>query len=166
MYNKGYTEALKLWLWYNYQCELYDSTICTGSNEYEQYMPSSDKERKMINRNARENLNILYEKRKILEDNGMKITDGDWKNAKRHYNNRYTLAGLEKEYNYYFNTNNKTEQILFDEDLEKINNAVKFYPLGSYQMGEIARLGGLLQETGVDVVNEMNKLCFKYYVEG
>ena len=57
------------------------------------------------------------------------------------------------------------KQILFNEDIEKINNAVVNYPLGSYQIGEIAKLSGLLYQEGVDVVRELEKLCRKYNTE-
>lgn len=54
---------------------------------------------------------------------------------------------------------------LFQEDLEKIESACAYYPLGSYQIGEIARLSGYLQEKGVNVLIELQKLCKIYEVE-
>jgi len=53
-------------------------------------------------------------------------------------------------------------KILFDEDQLKIENAVIKYPLGSYQIGEIARLSGLLYGEGVDVIYKLEQLCYKY----
>lgn len=44
------------------------------------------------------------------------------------------------------------EQILFNEDLEKINKACTNYPLGSYQIGEIARMSGFMYEQGINVI--------------
>ena len=58
-----------------------------------------------------------------------------------------------------------SNQVLFDDNIEKINNTVQYYPLGSYQVGEIAKLSGLLYQEGVDVVKELEKLCHKYSTE-
>ena len=55
-------------------------------------------------------------------------------------------------------------KVLFDEDQDKINNAVHRYPLGSYQMGVIAELSGLLYERGVDVAGVLASLCKTYGV--
>ncbi len=52
--------------------------------------------------------------------------------------------------------------VLFDEDLNKINNAVSRYPMGSYQIGEIAKLSGLLYEMGIDVVDMLQRTHSKY----
>ena len=54
------------------------------------------------------------------------------------------------------------KQILFDEDIEKINNAVAKYPMGSQQIGEIAKLSGLLYNEGVDVLKLLVNWCIKY----
>lgn len=99
--SKEYQEAYKLWLWYFYQCELYDSQICTGRNKYEDYMPASGLEFQLINKNAGNNLRYINEKRRELVAQGIFITNDDWKRAKEHFS-RYKLKGLEEEYKHYF----------------------------------------------------------------
>lgn len=49
--------------------------------------------------------------------------------------------------------------VLFKEDLEWIEKAVLLYPLGSHDVAQIARLSGFLQEWGIDVTNELKKIC-------
>ncbi len=56
-------------------------------------------------------------------------------------------------------------KVLFDEDQKKIEDAVTYYPLGSYQIGEIAELSALLYERGIDVIKELNKLHIKYRIK-
>ena len=58
----------------------------------------------------------------------------------------------------------KSSDVLFSEDLKKINYYVSNYPMGSYQMGEIARLSALLYERGVDVKKHLEFLCKHYRV--
>ena len=99
--NTSYTEAYKLWLWYNYHCELYNSKICTGSNEYGDYMPASDLEYKLIRQNAFKNLQIIQNERIALEQKGEIISERDWLQAKEHLC-RHKLKALEEEYKYYF----------------------------------------------------------------
>jgi hypothetical protein len=48
--------------------------------------------------------------------------------------------------------------VLFDDDQKKIEDAVLYHPMGSYQIGEIARLSALLYDKGVDVVKYLEKL--------
>lgn len=54
------------------------------------------------------------------------------------------------------------DKVLFAEDQKKIEDAVQYYPMGSYQVGEIARLSSLLYERGINVIDELNKLHRKY----
>lgn len=96
--SQSYNEAYKLWLWYNYQCELYDSRICTGKNEYEDYMPRTTEEFKLININARHNLKYIENERRRLKEKGIYITDEDWFACKNYFG-RYKLKALEREYN-------------------------------------------------------------------
>lgn len=56
------------------------------------------------------------------------------------------------------------ENVFFEDDLKKIKDAVEKYPLGSYQMGEIARLSALLSERGIDVIEHLERLCEKYRI--
>lgn len=42
--------------------------------------------------------------------------------------------------------------VLFEGDLIKIENAVEFHVLGSHQIGEIARISGILGDNGIDVI--------------
>lgn len=100
--NTGYTEAYKLWLWYNYHCELYDSKVCTGSNEYEDYVPASIDEHRLVNKNSYQNFQYIQAKKESLKREGINITDEDWQSAKRHFS-RYKLKALEEEYEKYFN---------------------------------------------------------------
>lgn len=99
--SKGYKEAYKLWLWYFYHCELYDSRICTGKNQYDDYVPMTNMEYKLINQNAIEKLHSIQYKRKSLECEGIYITENDWLLAKRNFS-RYKLKALENEYKHYF----------------------------------------------------------------
>ncbi len=39
------------------------------------------------------------------------------------------------------------ENMLFEEDQKKIENAVEYYNMGSYEIGEIARLSALIGKT-------------------
>lgn len=57
------------------------------------------------------------------------------------------------------------DKILFKEDLKKIEDAVEKYPLGSYQIGEIARLSGLMYERGINVAAQLEYLCELHMVE-
>lgn len=100
--NKGYMEAYKLWLWYNYHCESFDSKVCTGSNEYEEHMPASIDEHRLINKNSYQNFQYIQAKRKSLNREGVNINDKDWQAAKSHFS-RYKLKALEEEYKKYFN---------------------------------------------------------------
>ena len=50
------------------------------------------------------------------------------------------------------------EIVLFDEDLEIIENAINYYPLGSFGVSEIVMYSALLQNFGVDVVRELDLL--------
>ena len=99
--SEEYKEACKLWLWYNYHCELYDSKICTGKNEYEDYMPASTEEYRLSRSNAYINLKIIQDERSKLKEKGIYISGDDWLSAKKHFS-RYKLKGLEEEYKYYF----------------------------------------------------------------
>ncbi|WP_442636561.1 hypothetical protein [Rossellomorea marisflavi] len=50
------------------------------------------------------------------------------------------------------------DEVLFEEDKMKIAEAITYHPLGSYQMGEIARISGLIADTGYDVVGYLERL--------
>jgi len=100
--SKEYQEAYKLWLWYFYNCELYDSIICTGRNEYEDFMPRTNEEMRLININASNNLRYIQTQRKNLKETGININEEDWNSAKRNFD-RYKLQSLQEEYNHYFN---------------------------------------------------------------
>lgn len=99
---QSYKEACKLWLWYHYQCEKYDSQICTGIHPLIEYLPITNQERELSYKNARENMNIINQKRKILLlECGIEITKEEWLSAKMYYS-RYKLKALEEEYNHVF----------------------------------------------------------------
>lgn len=95
--NKSYQEAYRLWLEYFYRTELYDSKVCTGSNEYEQFMPASHIEYKKSNQHARKRMEIIVAKRDYLRYEGITIADSDWQSAKID-TSRYNLERLEREY--------------------------------------------------------------------
>ncbi len=99
--SKEYQEAYKLWLWYNYQCELFDSKICTGRNKYEDYMPATPYEYRASNNNARNVMQYIENERRKLRQRGIDISEEDWQSAKKHFH-KYKLEGLEREYKYYF----------------------------------------------------------------
>jgi len=101
--SKEYQEAYKLWLWYNYQCELFDSQVCTGRNEYEDYMPATDLEFKLSNKNAANYFNYILGKRKELKEQGIVISEEEWQSAKRYFS-RHKLKSLEEEYKHYFDS--------------------------------------------------------------
>ncbi|WJV20743.1 hypothetical protein QU593_10035 [Rossellomorea marisflavi] len=50
------------------------------------------------------------------------------------------------------------DEVLFEEDKLKIAEAITYHPLGSYQMGEIARISSLIADTGYDVVGYLERL--------
>lgn len=54
------------------------------------------------------------------------------------------------------------EVALFEEDIKKIVESVIKYPLGSYQIGEIARISAHLYEKGINVVDVLNNIKNKY----
>ncbi|MCY8011273.1 hypothetical protein MOB66_02250 [Bacillus haynesii] len=54
------------------------------------------------------------------------------------------------------------ENMLFEEDQKKIENAVEYHNIGSREIGEVARLSALLCDKGVNVIKELQKLCYKY----
>lgn len=56
------------------------------------------------------------------------------------------------------------ENILLPEDQKKIENAVRYYPIGSYHIGEIARISALLHERGINVEKHLIRICEKYGV--
>ena len=55
--------------------------------------------------------------------------------------------------------------ILFPEDQNKIDEAVSKYPMGSYHIGEIARISGLMYEQGIDVIQHLKYICEQFKVE-
>lgn len=57
--------------------------------------------------------------------------------------------------------NNKA---LLNEDQKKIDDSVEYHSMGSYQIGEVARLSSLLYVRGVDVNKELENLCRKFNV--
>lgn len=57
------------------------------------------------------------------------------------------------------------EKALFDEDQKKIEDSVEYHAMGSYQIGELARLSALLYDRGVDVIKEIEKLHYKFGIE-
>lgn len=50
------------------------------------------------------------------------------------------------------------ETLLFDDDQKKIEEAVLYHAMGSYQIGEIAYLSALLYDRGINVIKELEKL--------
>lgn len=54
------------------------------------------------------------------------------------------------------------ESVLFPDDQQKIEDAVVKYPMGSYQIGEIARLSALLYDRGIDVEKQLINLCNRF----
>ena len=38
--SESYNQAYKLWIYYQYQCELYDRKVCTGFIRFDAIMPS------------------------------------------------------------------------------------------------------------------------------
>lgn len=56
-------------------------------------------------------------------------------------------------------------EVIFPEDRKKIEESVMLYPMGSYQIGEVARISALLYEQGVNVVEQLKYLCEIYNVK-
>lgn len=56
------------------------------------------------------------------------------------------------------------EKVLFDDDQKKINDAVRLHAMGSYQIGEVAKLSALLYDRGIDVIQQLKALHRKYNV--
>lgn len=60
--------------------------------------------------------------------------------------------------------NENDNNALFKEDEEKIDDSIIYHSMGSYQIGEIARLSALLYDRGVDVIKELEKLHHKFNI--
>jgi hypothetical protein len=99
--SREYEEAYKLWLWYHYNCELYDSKICTGRNEYEAYIPANLDEHRLIILNCSRNMKTINTKRLLLKNENIIISEEDWIKARRSFI-RFKLKALEQEYKTYF----------------------------------------------------------------
>ena len=91
--NEGYENAYRLWLLYQYRCELYDRTICTGEEDRDGFiMPVHNIERQWINLNANNYRKLIMDNKKLLN-----INDEDWDSAKKDVS-RLTWSGLQREY--------------------------------------------------------------------
>lgn len=66
---------------------------------------------------------------------------------------------LEKELTKSESRESVSNSVLFKEDLEWVEKAVLLYPLGSHDVAQISRLSGFLQQWGIDVANELKKIC-------
>jgi len=56
------------------------------------------------------------------------------------------------------------DTVLFSEDQKKIEDAVEYHAMGSYQVGEVAKLSALLYDRGIDVIKELEKLHCKFVI--
>ncbi|KUL16233.1 hypothetical protein P4T28_15400 [Bacillus paralicheniformis] len=54
------------------------------------------------------------------------------------------------------------ENVLFEEDQKKIENAVEYHNMGCSEIAEIATLSALLCDKGVNVIKELQKMLYKY----
>lgn len=88
-----YLRAYELWIWYQFNCEKYDRSICTGNYDKEGFiMPLTNQERRYININAYNQLMYIENKAKeygIAKDN--------WFKAKRDVEH-LTWDGIQQEY--------------------------------------------------------------------
>lgn len=57
------------------------------------------------------------------------------------------------------------KEVMTKDDMDKIAYAVFNNPLGSYQMGEIARISGELQTHGIDVLAQLKLVRRKYRID-
>ena len=90
--SESYNQAFRLWVYYQYQCELYDRKTCAGNIRFDGIMPSNAWEYAKINQHAYHEMTYILGEAKRLE-----INDNDWNEAKRDVN-RLTWEGIQKEY--------------------------------------------------------------------
>ncbi|WP_368900784.1 hypothetical protein [Oceanobacillus oncorhynchi] len=95
---------------------------------------------------VQDHVSILY---KELDEKEKKIKNLIWINAQ--------LESKLSEMN-----PNLMESALFLDDQKKIEKAVQDYPMGSYQIGEIAMVSALLYERGIDVEKHLRSLHDKH----
>jgi hypothetical protein len=91
-----YEKAVKLWVEYYYDTELYDRGICSGRSERDETaIPVNSWEHGMISRNAQ----TLY-KASLEKARNNEIDDATWKAAKNAVA-KYSPAEIEKMYDTY-----------------------------------------------------------------
>jgi hypothetical protein len=94
-----YKKAYELWIWYEYNCEMYDRVVCSGRlDSYGFIRPTSAIENRAIGINANKMKNkILDEAEKYNKTNNKEIPDDDWNSAKKEVQ-RLTWEGIQREY--------------------------------------------------------------------
>lgn len=91
--SEEYKKAYELWIWYEYQCEIYDKTICTGRCDRDGYIiPILSQEKQLINSNA-------YKLHRYIEEMALNyhVSKDNWFSAKRDVE-RLTWEGIQREY--------------------------------------------------------------------
>lgn len=89
------------------------------------------------------------------------ITGGE--NKIIHYNKLINMDYL--GINIYSKKREQMDSVLYPEDQKKIEEAVQYFPMGSYQIGEIARLSALLYNEGIDVEKRLIEMCKTYGIK-
>lgn len=101
-----YEKAYELWIWYEYNCEIYDKIICNGKEDSEGFIrPADSIENRLIDIHADMIRHIMIDK--VNEYNSkheIKISDQDCVNAKNQ-KNRLTWKGIQEEYKRIYKTN-------------------------------------------------------------
>ena len=88
-----YKKAYELWIWYEYQCEIYDKVVCTGKEDSNGFIrPTNSIENRLIGTHADMIRNLVIDKL-----NEYKITDEVCKNAMED-KNKLTWKGIQQEY--------------------------------------------------------------------
>ena len=102
-----YLKAYELWVYYQYKCEIYDRTICTGPIAPDGgIMPANTDEHRLINKHAIEMYNYINNEG---QKHGAYFDFKAWKQAKRDAG-RLNWKGLQEEYKRLFGEANKSEQ--------------------------------------------------------
>jgi len=76
-------------------------------------------------------------------------------------NGNYQLMS-EDYFKTHYQITKKDTVTLFEEDHKKIEDAVNLHPMGSYQIGEIARLSTTLYDRGIDVIKQLESLHLQF----
>lgn len=148
--NESYHEAYKLWLYYNYKCEVYDSQVCSAVDDRGFYVPTTAKESQRIQKYANEQLKYIETKRIVFKNIGIEISNTEWQSAKSHFA-RHTLEELKKEYQYYFgDKKNPINLIEIIKNATEVNYTL-LYPIKDFTIESLSELSKLAKEKKIEL---------------